>query len=157
MPSNKDYLSCVLADPRFAAGETTTSFLKELDFSPHGIEVVEPGMNSTVQVRRIAPIKLRGLFLRLVARNFTIFGVQGNCLFSLSNELLQTPGTSCMFVLAPCSSAAHRPHDCDTVLSEMGCRLQCCLLTKLRLVDAMDCISSRLTLNPNPYMRMPKF
>ena len=51
VPSNKDYLSCVLADPRFADGETTTSFLKDLDFSPHGIEVVEPGMNTTVQVR----------------------------------------------------------------------------------------------------------
>ena len=50
VPSNKDYLSCVLADPRFAEGETTTSFLKELKFSPHGIEVVEPGMNTTVQV-----------------------------------------------------------------------------------------------------------
>lgn len=50
VPSNKDYLSCVLADPRFAQGETTTSFLKELDFSPHGIEVLEPGMNTTVQV-----------------------------------------------------------------------------------------------------------
>ncbi|KAL3134817.1 hypothetical protein ABBQ32_007791 [Trebouxia sp. C0010 RCD-2024] len=49
VPSNKDYLSCVLADPRFAQGETTTSFLKELNFSPHGIEVVDPGMNTTVQ------------------------------------------------------------------------------------------------------------
>ena len=51
VPSNKDYLSCVLGDPRFAEGETTTSFLKELDFSPHGIEVLDPGMNTTVQVR----------------------------------------------------------------------------------------------------------
>ena len=50
VPSNKDYLSCVLADPRFADGETTTSFLKELKFSPHGIEVEDPGMNTTVQV-----------------------------------------------------------------------------------------------------------
>lgn len=50
VPSNKDYLSCVLADPRFAAGETTTSFLKDLNFSPHGIEVQDPGMNTTVQV-----------------------------------------------------------------------------------------------------------
>ena len=50
VPSNKDYLSCVLADPRFADGETTTSFLKELNFSPHGIEVEDPGMNTTVQV-----------------------------------------------------------------------------------------------------------
>ena len=51
VPSNMDYLACVIADPRFAAGDTTTSFLKELQFSPHGIEVVEPGMNTTVQVR----------------------------------------------------------------------------------------------------------
>ena len=50
VPSNKDYLACVMADPRFAAGETTTSFLKDLDFSPHGIEVIDPGMNTTVQV-----------------------------------------------------------------------------------------------------------
>lgn len=50
VPSNKDYLSCVLADPRFAAGETTTSFLKDVNFSPHGIEVQDPGMNTTVQV-----------------------------------------------------------------------------------------------------------
>ncbi|DBA70016.1 TPA: hypothetical protein ACH3X2_012365 [Trebouxia sp. C0005] len=49
VPSNKDYLACVMADPRFAAGETTTSFLKDLDFSPHGIEVIDPGMNTTVQ------------------------------------------------------------------------------------------------------------
>ena len=50
VPSNKDYLACVMADPRFAAGETTTSFLKDLNFSPHGIEVIDPGMNTTVQV-----------------------------------------------------------------------------------------------------------
>ena len=50
VPSNKDYLACVMADPRFAVGETTTSFLKDLDFSPHGIEVIDPGMNTTVQV-----------------------------------------------------------------------------------------------------------
>ena len=51
VPSNKDYLACVISDSRFADGDTTTSFLKELDFSPHGIEVLEPGMNTTVQVR----------------------------------------------------------------------------------------------------------
>ena len=50
VPSNKDYLACVMADPRFAAGETTTSFLKDLNFSPHGIEVIDPGMDTTVQV-----------------------------------------------------------------------------------------------------------
>ena len=58
VPSNKDYLSCVLADPRFADGETTTSFLKELDFSPHGIEVVDPGMNTTVQVTQTSCLEL---------------------------------------------------------------------------------------------------
>lgn len=63
MPSNKDYLSCVLADPRFAEGETTTSFLKELDFSPHGIEVVDPGMNTTVQVTRSPSGHLRCLYI----------------------------------------------------------------------------------------------
>lgn len=58
VPSNKDYLSCVLADPRFADGETTTSFLKELDFSPHGIEVEDPGMNTTVQVMQTPSLEL---------------------------------------------------------------------------------------------------
>ena len=50
VPSNKDYLACVMGDPRFAAGETTTSFLQDMHFSPHGIEVIDAGMNTTVQV-----------------------------------------------------------------------------------------------------------
>ena len=57
VPSNKDYLACVMVDPRFAAGETTTSFLNDLDFSPHGIEVIDPGMNTTVQVCCAVPCR----------------------------------------------------------------------------------------------------
>ena len=34
-----------------SAGETTTKFLESLPFSPHAIEVVAPGMNTTVQAR----------------------------------------------------------------------------------------------------------
>lgn len=55
VPSNKDYLACVMADPRFAAGETTTSFLQDMDFSPHGVEVIDAGMNTTVQVSTLCP------------------------------------------------------------------------------------------------------
>ena len=55
VPSNKDYLACVMADPRFAAGETTTSFLQDMEFSPHGVEVIDAGMNTTVQVSTLGP------------------------------------------------------------------------------------------------------
>ena len=58
MPSNKDYLACVMADPRFADGETTTSFLQDMNFSPHGIEVIDAGMNTTVQVSTAVPISV---------------------------------------------------------------------------------------------------
>ena len=33
------------------AGATTTKFLESLPFSPKAIEVVSPGMNTTIQVR----------------------------------------------------------------------------------------------------------
>ena len=36
------------------AGATTTRFLESLPFTPKAIEVVAPGMNTTVQVRCLA-------------------------------------------------------------------------------------------------------
>ena len=33
------------------AGDTTTKFLESLTFAPHAIEVLSPGINTTVQVR----------------------------------------------------------------------------------------------------------
>ena len=36
------------------AGATTTKFLESLPFSPKAIEVVHPGMNTTIQARPFA-------------------------------------------------------------------------------------------------------
>ena len=38
------------------AGATTTRFLESLPFTPKAIEVVAPGMNTTVQVPSLAPL-----------------------------------------------------------------------------------------------------
>lgn len=37
------------------AGQTTTGFLKDLEYTPKAIEVLAPGMNTTVQVRTPLP------------------------------------------------------------------------------------------------------
>ena len=40
---------------RCHAGATTTRFLESLPFSPRAIQVVAPGMNTTIQVRAACP------------------------------------------------------------------------------------------------------
>ncbi|KAK9905055.1 hypothetical protein WJX75_008745 [Coccomyxa subellipsoidea] len=49
IPSNLQYLSTIIASEGFHAGATTTRFLESLPFTPKAIEVVAPGMNTTVQ------------------------------------------------------------------------------------------------------------
>ncbi|KAK9817750.1 hypothetical protein WJX72_001615 [[Myrmecia] bisecta] len=49
IPSNLEYLGVVAASAAFKAGDTTTQFLTTLPYATHAIEVVSPGMNSTVQ------------------------------------------------------------------------------------------------------------
>lgn len=43
------------------AGATTTRFLESLPFTPKAIEVVAPGMNTTVQVHSLAPLSTQVL------------------------------------------------------------------------------------------------
>ena len=73
VPSNKDYCGCVMADPRFAAGETTTGFLRDMAFYPHGIEVVAPGINTTVQVKPATACPARYRFLSVTPINRLCF------------------------------------------------------------------------------------
>lgn len=43
------YLRAIVDDPRFAAGATTTTFLRDLIYTPSAVEVLQPGMMTTVQ------------------------------------------------------------------------------------------------------------
>jgi urea carboxylase len=47
--SNLDYLRTVIADTEFHVGGYPTSFLSRITYEPHAIEVIEPGMQTTVQ------------------------------------------------------------------------------------------------------------
>src|SRR5579883_950547 len=47
--TNLDYLRAVIADAEFDVGGYTTSFLNRVTYEPHAIEVIEPGMQTTVQ------------------------------------------------------------------------------------------------------------
>jgi urea carboxylase len=47
--TNLDYLRQVIADPVFREGRQTTAWLNEFRWRPRGIEVVEPGTQTTVQ------------------------------------------------------------------------------------------------------------
>jgi urea carboxylase len=49
LETNLDYLRQVLADPEFCAGGFPTSFLTRVAFHPRAIEVIDPGMQTTVQ------------------------------------------------------------------------------------------------------------
>ncbi len=47
--TNLDYLRHIVASPDFTAGEATTRFLDSFVYRPRSIEVLEPGMYTTVQ------------------------------------------------------------------------------------------------------------
>lgn len=48
-PNNLEFLSSLVRDPRFVAGTTTTSFLEGFHFRPRVVEVVIPGLQTSVQ------------------------------------------------------------------------------------------------------------
>jgi urea carboxylase len=47
--TNLDYLCCVIADKIFAQGRATTRYLNAFAYRSKGIEVIEPGVQSTIQ------------------------------------------------------------------------------------------------------------
>jgi urea carboxylase len=47
--TNLDYIRTVIADPAFIAGRYPTSFLSPIEYAPHAVEVIEAGMQTTVQ------------------------------------------------------------------------------------------------------------
>jgi urea carboxylase len=47
--TNLDYLRSVIAEPEFRNGGFPTSFLSRVLYQPHAFEVIEPGMQTTVQ------------------------------------------------------------------------------------------------------------
>ncbi|KIZ06735.1 UreA carboxylase [Monoraphidium neglectum] len=49
VPNNLEFLGHIVKDPRFIAGSTTTSFLEAVSFKPHVMEVVLPGLQTSVQ------------------------------------------------------------------------------------------------------------
>ena len=54
IPTNLELCAAIAASEKFAKGDTTTAFLNDFPFSPHAVEVVAPGMNTTVQVQVLA-------------------------------------------------------------------------------------------------------
>jgi urea carboxylase len=48
-PTNLEFLAEILQDPRFAAGETLTSFLKDFHYTPHAIDVISAGAYTLIQ------------------------------------------------------------------------------------------------------------
>lgn len=49
VPNNVEFLAQLVHDPRFIAGDTPTSFLNTFYFSPHVMEVIQPGLQTSVQ------------------------------------------------------------------------------------------------------------
>lgn len=49
LETNLDYLKCIAADPVFQSGGVTTAYLKTFAYQPRVIEVLEPGMQTTLQ------------------------------------------------------------------------------------------------------------
>ncbi|KAK9808021.1 hypothetical protein WJX73_005265 [Symbiochloris irregularis] len=49
IPTNLEYHRAIAASDNFAAGNTTTKFLESPPFAPQAVEVLAPGMNTTVQ------------------------------------------------------------------------------------------------------------
>eukprot|EP00878_Enallax_costatus_P006672 GHUV01006994.1.p1 GENE.GHUV01006994.1~~GHUV01006994.1.p1 ORF type:complete len:992 (+),score=332.89 GHUV01006994.1:1132-4107(+) len=49
VPNNVEFLQALVEDPRFALGDTTTKFLEGFHFTPRVVEVVLPGLQTTVQ------------------------------------------------------------------------------------------------------------
>ncbi|MDB5992322.1 MAG: urea carboxylase [Herbaspirillum sp.] len=47
--TNLDYLACILAYPAFIGGKQTTAMLSKMAYAPHTIDVLEGGIQSTVQ------------------------------------------------------------------------------------------------------------
>jgi len=47
--TNLDYLRHVITTPAFTAGEVSTSLLADLAYRPQAFDVIEPGMQTTVQ------------------------------------------------------------------------------------------------------------
>lgn len=47
--TNLDYLRRVVSEPAFVAGGFPTSFLNGVAYQPHAVEVIDPGMQTTVQ------------------------------------------------------------------------------------------------------------
>jgi urea carboxylase len=48
-PTNLEFLTGILSDPRFAAGDTMTSFLKDFQYTPHAIDVISAGAYTLIQ------------------------------------------------------------------------------------------------------------
>ncbi|KAF2828281.1 hypothetical protein CC86DRAFT_348388 [Ophiobolus disseminans] len=48
-PTNLGFLATILDDPRFSAGNTMTSFLKDFKYAPHAIDVISAGAYTLIQ------------------------------------------------------------------------------------------------------------
>lgn len=48
-PNNLEFLRALVVDSRFLAGDTSTRFLEKFSFIPHCVEVVAPGLQTSVQ------------------------------------------------------------------------------------------------------------
>ncbi|PSC69627.1 urea carboxylase [Micractinium conductrix] len=47
--TNLEFLRVIAASPRYAAGQTTTKFVEHMDYSPHAVEFLDAGLQTTVQ------------------------------------------------------------------------------------------------------------
>lgn len=60
-PTNLDFLHAILGSSKFLAGHTLTNFLNDFEFSPSAIDVISPGVYTTVQDNPGRPTAGRGI------------------------------------------------------------------------------------------------
>jgi hypothetical protein len=60
-PTNLEFLHSIIQSSRFCTGHTLTNFLTSFDFTPAAIDVISPGLYTTVQDYPGRPTAGRGI------------------------------------------------------------------------------------------------
>ncbi|KAF5848147.1 hypothetical protein GGP41_005603 [Bipolaris sorokiniana] len=83
-PTNLEFLACILEDSRFKKGNTMTSFLKDLTYTPHAIDVISAGAYTLVQDLPARPT---------VGKGVPHSGPMDPIAFQIANMLVGNPRT----------------------------------------------------------------
>ena len=81
--TNPEYLRAIVADPQFISGDADTGFLNRFRFRPNAIEVLDPGIYTTVQ-------DYPGRLLAIGGRRSTL-GPMDDYAFRLANRIAGNP------------------------------------------------------------------